>query len=266
MYSLKQAEELVDSGQPDDRYVWFDADTLVYLAALKMETFDLPVECAEDMMTDMYERFKKRISEECWLDEPIIISCFSDSHTFRNRLTATYKANRKGKWKPNYIRTLRNAYSKQFVSVFEPNYEADDLVAILQTSYPGHVLASGDKDLDQIAGRHYNPRTYEAYTVTDDEAARFRIYQWLVGDTADGYKGCYLIGDKKAKAILDKADTLDRAFIEELLLLYEGQNEKAKEKDKPTQCPQMMHSLSQMLIKRLEEYADISDPFLLCKE
>lgn len=265
MLSLKQAEELVASGQPDDRYVWFDADTMIYLAALKMEQYDLPIECAEDLMLDMYNRFVLRISEECWLDEPIIISCFSDSFTFRNQLTDTYKSNRKGKWKPNYLRTLRNAFDKNNIAVFEPNYEADDVVSILHTRYPGHILASGDKDLNQLPGRHYCPRTYKPFSVSVSEAERFRVYQWLVGDTADGYGGCYLIGDKKATVLLDEqGPIIDEDFIKEMLNLYEVQNKKAVKAGKKARCPLLMHSLSQMLIRRIEEYEDISDPLLLC--
>ena len=86
--------------------------------------------------------------------------------------------------------------------------EADDLIGIrageLRKQGEDYIVISGDKDLDQIPGLHYNARHKKFYEVTDDEGIRYIWQQMLTGDAADNVKGIKGIGDKTAlKMMLD---------------------------------------------------------------
>ena len=65
-----------------------------------------------------------------------------------------------------------------------PNIEADDILGILATSQKivkgNKIIVSIDKDLDQIAGLHYNPKNKEFYKVTPKEA-EYNFYFQVFG-------------------------------------------------------------------------------------
>lgn len=89
--------------------------------------------------------------------------------------------------------------------------EADDLMGILATTegYEDSIVVTLDKDLKTIPGRHYNPvKDDKPRTVTQAEADRYWLYQTLIGDSTDGYKGCPLIGPVKAEKILGTETSL----------------------------------------------------------
>lgn len=139
-----------------------------------------------------------------------ILMCFSDTENFRKRILPTYKANRVGKRKPlgywqvvKWVHENFNTYQKQ-------GLEADDCVGILMTLKGNNGVAiSGDKDFRSIPGKFYNFLQDEFYEITQEEADYNHLYQTLIGDTADNYKGCPGIGAVGAHKILDKASTWD---------------------------------------------------------
>lgn len=134
--------------------------------------------------------------------------CFSSSPNFRHEVLPTYKHNRKGE-KPqlffDLLTYLEETYPDQVKR--KPNLEADDVIGILATMKPKqYVIATLDKDLDQIPGLHYNWRKEVMYSVTRKEADRQFYLQVLTGDPTDGYKGCPGIGIVKAERILDEVE------------------------------------------------------------
>jgi DNA polymerase-1 len=44
------------------------------------------------------------------------------------------------------------------------------------------------------------------YNITETQADYWHLYQTLIGDATDGYKGCPGIGPKKAERLLDDTD------------------------------------------------------------
>ena len=87
--------------------------------------------------------------------------------------------------------------------------EADDVMGIISTREPGkHIIASIDKDLNQIPGKHFNwyKDTNKVYDVSDYDGTRLFYKQILTGDTVDNYKGVPGIGPKKADKLLDAAE------------------------------------------------------------
>lgn len=109
--------------------------------------------------------------------------------------------------RPEWFDELRELLTQQPNVVPASCCEADDLIRMwaseASASGDPFVVASIDKDLDCIAGKHYNPRTQELYDVAEDTADFFYWQQLLQGDSVDNIPGLPGIGPVKAKKILN---------------------------------------------------------------
>lgn len=145
------------------------------------------------------------------------VMCLSDSENFRKHLLPTYKANRKGTRKPLGYWKVVEWVKENYNTVQKPSLEADDCVGILATLNPGnHVMISGDKDFRSIPGYFYDFMSGVLYTNSPEEADYRHLWQTLVGDTADNYKGCPSIGETRATRLLkEKCDwkTVEDLFV-----------------------------------------------------
>lgn len=127
---------------------------------------------------------------------------FTHHMNFRKKLDCSYKGKR-SKRKPVGYRRLLDKCREQFATVTRPNLEADDCMGIDCHLKPdAFILVSPDKDMRQIACRHYN--FSEEFEVTLEEADRFFFKQILTGDPVDGYKGLPGCGEVNAEKILKK--------------------------------------------------------------
>ena len=108
---------------------------------------------------------------------------------FRLGIDPLYKANRINNQKPYYYHDIRDYMVKFWGAEVVEGMEADDIVAMLQTD--DTVIVSGDKDLLQVTGSHYNPTKPEQGIVyVDETAAAYNFYvQLLAGDATDNIKG-----------------------------------------------------------------------------
>ena len=90
------------------------------------------------------------------------------------------------------------------------------------------VIASVDKDLDQIAGWHYNFVKKVGYNITPEEGM-YRFYkQILTGDSADNIIGIRGVGPVTADKLLSEAtDEMEMYSI--CLEQYEGNEERVIE-------------------------------------
>lgn len=149
-----------------------------------------------------------------WLNEQMeitesddLILVFSSPNNFRLKIEPNYKSNRKGKYRPLLIDDIRKYLETSWRSKTYNNLEADDAMGIIATANTKHdyIVASIDKDLNTIPGRHYNWSKPELgiYEVSDDEAAKMFYTQALSGDPVDGYPGCPGIGQKRASRIVE---------------------------------------------------------------
>ena len=124
---------------------------------------------------------------------------------FRKELavTAPYKGNRKDMKKPRHYDALR-AFIVDMGGKLIEGMEADDAIAIEATRMGDEcVVVSIDKDLDQIAGLHYNFVKKELYEISEEEGLKNFYKQILTGDRVDnimGIKGC---GPVKAGKLID---------------------------------------------------------------
>lgn len=125
---------------------------------------------------------------------------------FREKIAKqrVYKGNRDPEHKPAHYQTIRNYLVERYGARVVHGREADDEVSILARRGPS-VVATIDKDLDQVPGLHYDYAKKVFYTVSAEDAERWFWIQVLAGDGTDNIPGCYRIGGKKAAKIVDEA-------------------------------------------------------------
>ena len=153
------------------------------------------------MITRIFERFE---TERHFL-------CFSDTYgaapNFRLGIDATYKNHRAGSRKPMCYAALRERVENHYACTKFPGLEADDVMGIIATqpSQKHHsIIVSQDKDMKTIPCTVWNGK--DLVTYSEAEADYWHMYQTLIGDTADGYKGCPGVGPVKATKLLSTPD------------------------------------------------------------
>ena len=199
------------------RTVIIDGDILVYRVSEALtESWDLESEedeefvyqtiswgnkaQAEGQISKMIEEIKRKTKSTEY------IICLSDTENFRKELNPDYKGNRKSV-KPILWKYLREYIREKHPSLMCKQLEADDVIGILATSTKlvqgDRVIWSLDKDFKTIPCIFFRGDE-KPVKITEAEADWWFMYQTLIGDRTDGYKGCKGIGDKTARKILGK--------------------------------------------------------------
>lgn len=195
-----------------------DADGILYAAALNGQ-----VKCGDDVlvMTSVEHVFKdtrERIEKEVTAVETAmgrdvdeVFICLSDRRNFRHNILESYKGQRKASERPRLLDGLRKMMDEEgphTVMLIE-GLEADDVCSIssgtLRAAGAETVVVSPDKDLLQVPGYNLckHKGTHYLTEVTQQAADDWHIYQTLVGDTCDNYKGLPGWGARKAGDLLD---------------------------------------------------------------
>lgn len=136
---------------------------------------------------------------------------FSDKDNFRKHYLPEYKSNRKNTRKPTCYNALVEWIYNSYNRIKPIKYlEADDLIGIFATGYENTIIISMDKDFKTIPAKFFDFGRGEFKVISKDEADYWHMYQTLVGDITDGYKGCPSYGPVKAKKTLSNipADSL----------------------------------------------------------
>lgn len=134
----------------------------------------------------------------CSADSYKVILSPDGRQLFRRGVAADYKAGRKDK--PEAYWPLVEYCRQTHPCVDIEGLEGDDVMGLM--SGPGVTICSQDKDMKTIPGLLYNTRHQTLTYVTQEEADRWWMYQTLIGDSTDGYKGCLGCGPKRAEAVL----------------------------------------------------------------
>jgi 5'-3' exonuclease len=138
----------------------------------------------------------------------------SGGNNFRYNVYPEYKANRISQARPKWEKQVKRFFETEWHAHYTEAIEADDMLGIRQRE--DTIICHLDKDLNQIAGHHFNwelrrlgvvIREKSIYTLTQEEADYWFFYQLLVGDTTDNIKGIPGIGPKKAAGILYGCET-----------------------------------------------------------
>jgi DNA polymerase-1 len=181
-----------------------DADNLAFACAASAE--EDPEHIAIARARDMVERILHETSAteyELWLSGP---------HNFRLDVYPEYKAGRIDKYRPRWEKEVKEYLTTRWDANWSDGCEADDMLGVRLTELGDFgIMCHLDKDMNMIAGRHYNweltrlgkvIREAKIYYVTPNEGDRFFYYQMLTGDPTDNIKGVVGIGPKKAEGLL----------------------------------------------------------------
>lgn len=168
-----------------------------YLDVLEEDIVDVVAQRAIDMIMDTCESDDL----EFYLSGPT---------NFRTEIATLqpYKGNRNSE-KPVHFEYAKHWFST-IATATSVDEEADDLLAQRQheLGYEG-VIASIDKDLNMIPGRHFNWDKMLKYNVKPDDGDRWFWTQMLTGDKADNIPGINRCGPKTAEKILAECTGVD---------------------------------------------------------
>ena len=150
------------------------------------------------------------------------------SGNFRKQINPEYKANRKDKPLPLWLKSCKDYLITEWKAEVCVGYEADDALGMYQTE--DSIICTIDKDLDQVAGKHYNFVKQEFYDVLELDGLRHFYKQLLIGDRADNIFGVDGIGKVKAAKLIDHLNdgpemftTVKDLYDSEERLLINGQ-------------------------------------------
>lgn len=203
------------------RTLLVDADIVAYQFAAKAErkyAFGTAVDDL-DVVTPKVDEWLADLKHK--LKATGIIICLSDLsiNGWRKDILPSYKENRSEVVKPELLGPIKDYMEQAYPSYRRPRLEADDIMGILSTmtGLPGNfvkdhpefadagqkVIVSEDKDMKTIPGWLFNPaKDTKPRLIDEAEANYWHLYQALVGDTTDGYKGCPGCGPDKASPAL----------------------------------------------------------------
>lgn len=161
-----------------------------------------PEEKATTIADVMISEMRSRFAVEAFVN---VVVCLSGVGNYRTAIAtrAAYKGNREGSIKPRHHKAIVKHLELRWNADVSHGEEADDRLGILATENPGSIIASIDKDLLQIPGRHYNFVTKEETTITPKQGVLNFYAQVLSGDPVDNVLGLTGIGPVKAKKLLD---------------------------------------------------------------
>lgn len=199
----------------NSKFAAVDGDLLVYRACVTaaqkrdLTDDDAPLEEARRVETLDAEAARSYFRDNCAnavrSGEGLVV-CLSHERNWRRKMfPGVYKANRTGE-KPVGLGPMRKWVKDTYFTLVAPELEADDLLGMIAT-HPetggNAVIVSDDKDMLTLPGKHRklsNPS--ENIYVERWQAELKHLYQTLIGDSSDGYKGAAGVGPKKAEAIL----------------------------------------------------------------
>ena len=171
----------------EEEVMWDDQNHVLFSNANK----------AWETLTGMIDRIFERFET----DDHML--CFTSPPNFRFTVDPTYKNNRASSRKPLCYKTMREKVEGFYRCKAFPSLEADDVMGILATAPRGtsqKIIISQDKDMKTIPATIWNGK--DLMTISEAEADYWHMYQTLVGDTSDGYRGCPAIGPVKAEKLL----------------------------------------------------------------
>ena len=159
-----------------------------------------------EQLNSIVRECEKHLGKKC-----NVVLYLSGQNNYRDKLATIkpYKGNRDAAHKPVHFAAIREYLIKQRGAKVIHGREADDEVSIVARKMARDklpfIVATIDKDLDQIPGQHYNYRKKVHYTVDHEEALAWFYVQCLSGDPTDNIPGCYRCGPAKAQKIVNDA-------------------------------------------------------------
>jgi len=141
-----------------------------------------------------------------------------------------YKGNRDPLHKPHWYNEIKEYLKSVWKAEEKEHLEADDILADLQGN--DTCIVSTDKDLDQIAGWHYNWVKDILYKVSPEQAIHSKYIQILTGDSTDNIEGIPGMGPVGAEERLKWCSSIEdyEQVIKEEYEYFFDQTEKGIQK------------------------------------
>lgn len=182
-----------------------DADVINYQAAASAQR-----DYGDAIWTDINGAIEDALTQiekekqQAGCDEVILVYSPRNGTNWRKLVMPEYKMHRKATPKPVCYGELRDALEQRFKHIAIDWLEGDDVFHMLSRKIPNSVIVSIDKDMHTLPDCEYlRPHTMAWPEHTSQAAAdHFWLYQVLIGDTTDGYKGLQGCGPKGADKIL----------------------------------------------------------------
>lgn len=193
-----------------------DADILAFkIASTSQRKFDFGDDDGSAIQVDEWADVVPRIhtmiedlQNTLGTDDVVVCLSCPTSENWRLEILPSYKGQRDYSNRPVHLAAVKDYMEANWPSYRRPTLEADDIMGILSTSpalYPGKkIIVSEDKDMATIPGWLFNPAKHgRPKLITPEFADRWHLYQSIVGDNVDNYKGCPGAGPEKAELVLD---------------------------------------------------------------
>lgn len=207
----------MSNNNPNKPCLLIDGDIIAYKASSSVQkdidwgdglwTCHAYLEDAIDQFISILDGILEGIHEHT-LDEystDDMLFFFSDKDNFRKHYLPDYKSNRKNTRKPTCYKALVEWVFNNYKCIKPIKYlEADDVIGIYATTNEDSIIVSMDKDFKTIPAKFFDFGRGEFKAISEDEANYWHMYQTLVGDATDGYKGCPSYGHVKAKKLLSE--------------------------------------------------------------
>lgn len=178
-----------------------DTDTIIYSIAVLDLDAKSAIEIFDKKINNLLNKFNT--------DKYVLV--IEGNRNFRNKYDPNYKKHRSLE-KPKHYKVLRYHVQKNYKlnHHLSLNVETDDVCSILANICISkdikYIIVHIDKDLNQIVGQHYNPKTKEEYYIDKDYSNYLLCLQILMGDPTDSkITGISGIGKVKAFNILNIA-------------------------------------------------------------
>lgn len=200
-YATIDGEDIVFEGKAAlNEYVKeHEPEEVEWESKLKVEPLKFALSTAKHMVTN--------IKSDTKADEVELYVTGADNFREKVATVLKYKANRDDKRRPllhdDIIKYLIDYQAATVINGAEADDELADRSIELEAEGHEPVIASDDKDLLQIPGKHFNIRTGAKSLVTPETAHRNKYIQMLVGDSTDNIPGIYGMGIVKAAKVLD---------------------------------------------------------------
>lgn len=162
------------------------------IAAVRTKLFSIEKEAREHYKTDFSR----------------ITTILSGPGNYRDSIATRfpYKGNRDPTHKPYWYQSIRNYITGSWGGIVVSGREADDECSIIARKELAEgtdfVVATIDKDLDQIPGKHFNYLKRVFYATSISESIDFFYEQCLSGDATDGIPGCWKCGPAAARKLV----------------------------------------------------------------
>ena len=153
---------------------------------------------------------------------------FTGKSNFRKELATVkeYKGNRKHSRHPLHLADIRKYLISQHGAKLTDGQEADDDLGIRLTELGDcGIIATIDKDLLMVPGKHYNWVNNTKLITTPEQGLQYFYTQLLVGDSTDNIPGCPGIGGKRAEKALHGL-TDEKSLWQAVYDLYDTQMSK----------------------------------------